>query len=162
MQTHEESIRRALVEAGCVEAVVFMPAKLRRETSVPIALWVLRRPMLEREDFLETSGFPLIVDATGINPSGSIDGRLGEVLMAIAAHRDADIEMDPDLAIRLEPDEMTEDASLYFWKYQPLPPGPDLGELAREIAVLRGSLALAPARLEAALDAIGQLSEGKS
>ena len=128
---------------------------------MPIALWVLRRPLLEREDFLEASGYPLIVDATGIDPSGSIDGRLGEVLMAIAAHRDADIEMDPDLAIRLEPDEMTKDASLYFWKYQPLPPGPNLDELARELAALRDTLASAPARLAVVLDAMGQLTDGK-
>ena len=158
--SREESIRRALVEAGCVEAVVFMPAKLRRETSVPIALWVLRRPLLEREDFLETSGYPLLVDATGIDQRGSTDGGLADVLMAIAAHRDADIEMDPNLAIRLEPDEMTDDASLYFWKYQPLPPGPDLSELEREIKALQESLASASARLESALVALEYLTEG--
>jgi hypothetical protein len=121
----------------------------------------MRRPLLEREDFLESSGYPLLIDATGIDASSSADGGLSEVLMAIAAHRGADIEMNPNIAIRLSPDEMADDASLSFARYQPLPPGPDLDELDREIAALRESLASAPSRLEAKLAALAKLAGGE-
>lgn len=40
----EEAIRSGLVRAGCIEAVVALPGKMLPQTSIPLALWVLRRP----------------------------------------------------------------------------------------------------------------------
>ncbi|GAA5000331.1 N-6 DNA methylase [Actinopolymorpha pittospori] len=41
----ERSIRTELVRRGCVEAVVGLSGKLLPHTSIPLALWVLRRPV---------------------------------------------------------------------------------------------------------------------
>lgn len=41
----EGKIRTELVRQGCVEAVVGLPGKLLPHTSIPLALWVLRRPV---------------------------------------------------------------------------------------------------------------------
>lgn len=43
----EGRIRAELVKHGCVEAVVGLPGKLLPHTSIPLALWVLRRPLPE-------------------------------------------------------------------------------------------------------------------
>jgi SAM-dependent methyltransferase len=41
----EGKIRTELVRHGCVEAVVGLPGKLLPHTSIPLALWALRRPV---------------------------------------------------------------------------------------------------------------------
>lgn len=43
----EGRIRARLVQHGCVEAVVGLPGRLVPNTSIPLALWVLRRPVPE-------------------------------------------------------------------------------------------------------------------
>ncbi|WP_461046750.1 N-6 DNA methylase [Terrabacter koreensis] len=43
----EGRIRAELVRQGCVEAIVGLPGKLLPHTSIPLALWVLRRPVPE-------------------------------------------------------------------------------------------------------------------
>jgi N-6 DNA Methylase len=43
----EAKIRTELVRRGCVEAVVGLPGKMLPHTSIPLALWVLRRPISE-------------------------------------------------------------------------------------------------------------------
>lgn len=40
----EQDIRTGLVRAGCVEAIISLPGKMLPHTSIPLALWVLRRP----------------------------------------------------------------------------------------------------------------------
>lgn len=40
----EQNIRSGLIKAGCIEAVVALPGKMLPHTSIPLALWVLRRP----------------------------------------------------------------------------------------------------------------------
>ncbi|WP_329448692.1 N-6 DNA methylase (plasmid) [Streptomyces sp. NBC_01426] len=51
----EAAIRRALVEAGVVECVISMPAKLFSGTAVPVSVWLLRHPShpCERVHFLD-------------------------------------------------------------------------------------------------------------
>ena len=41
----EGKVRTELVRRGCVEAVVGLPGKMLPHTSIPLALWVLRRPV---------------------------------------------------------------------------------------------------------------------
>lgn len=43
----EGRIRAELVRQGCVEAIVGLPGKMLPHTSIPLALWVLRRPVPE-------------------------------------------------------------------------------------------------------------------
>lgn len=40
----EGSTRSGMLRAGCVEAVIALPSKMLQHTSIPLALWVLRRP----------------------------------------------------------------------------------------------------------------------
>lgn len=61
----EAEIRRALVEAGVVEAIVRLPARLRRDTSIPLALWCLRSPEAVGDD-----REILMVDASRLGTSG--------------------------------------------------------------------------------------------
>lgn len=55
----EGRIRTELVRRGCVEAVVGLPAKMLTQTSIPLALWVLRRPMTST-----APGDVLLIDAS--------------------------------------------------------------------------------------------------
>lgn len=61
----EEAIRRAMIEAGVVEAVIVLPPRLRTNTSIPLALWLLRSP-----DARVASGQVLLVDASELGVSG--------------------------------------------------------------------------------------------
>jgi len=40
----DAQIRRALIQGGCIEAVYALPPKLLQHTSMPVAVWVLRKP----------------------------------------------------------------------------------------------------------------------
>lgn len=44
----DERVRQGLVQAGCVERVISLPAKLLNYTAIPLALWVLREPGEDR------------------------------------------------------------------------------------------------------------------
>lgn len=64
----EGRIRAELVKQGCVEAIVGLPGKLLPHTSIPLALWVLRRPI--REAATESV---LFIDATEtVSPEYSV------------------------------------------------------------------------------------------
>ena len=58
----EKAIRRAMLEAGVVSGIVTLPRRLFPTTSVPVCLWLLRKPVL--------GGRPpssvVMVDATGL------------------------------------------------------------------------------------------------
>ncbi|KFI92072.1 N-6 DNA methylase [Bifidobacterium stellenboschense] len=45
----ESSIRRALVAAGCVEAIISLPSNLYMGTAIPTAIWVLTPPNASRD-----------------------------------------------------------------------------------------------------------------
>jgi type I restriction-modification system DNA methylase subunit len=61
----EGAIRRRLVEAGVVEAIVALPPRLRTNTSIPLAVWLLRSPAAptNAEEIL-------LVDASGLGATG--------------------------------------------------------------------------------------------
>jgi hypothetical protein len=61
--TSAARIRRALVEQGCVEAVVALPRRFLTHTAVPTALWVLREPHPT-----SWSGTVTLLDASGLDP----------------------------------------------------------------------------------------------
>lgn len=54
----DAAIRRAMVDAGVVEALVALPPGLFAATAIPITVWILRHPNRERRDEV------LFVDAT--------------------------------------------------------------------------------------------------
>lgn len=56
----EGRIREALVAAGCVEAVIGLPGQMLQRTPIPLALWVLRRPVGDRSTIPPV----LVIDAS--------------------------------------------------------------------------------------------------
>ncbi|WP_241839856.1 type I restriction-modification system subunit M/S [Frankia sp. CcI49] len=48
----ESFIRASMVRAGAVDAVVSLPPQLFPHTSIPVTLWILRRPDHDRDDVL--------------------------------------------------------------------------------------------------------------
>lgn len=62
----EAAIRQAMVHAGVVEAVVHLPPRLRRNTSIPLAIWLLRaEPASDERD-----GRVLLIDASAVGTAG--------------------------------------------------------------------------------------------
>lgn len=62
----EGEIRAGMLEDGCIEAVVQLPERLRRNTSIPLTLWLLRssnREQASNEDVL-------LVDASDLGTAG--------------------------------------------------------------------------------------------
>lgn len=71
----EADIRSALLSAGCVRAIVKLPPRLRSNTSIQVALWVLHAPST-------TSEAVLLVDA----------GQLGEAGRSVHSLHEDDID----------------------------------------------------------------------
>lgn len=67
----EASIRRALVAAGCVEAIISLPGNLYVGTSIPTAVWVLSAPDPTRDSvaMVSTSADPAEYVSTDDAPS---------------------------------------------------------------------------------------------
>lgn len=87
----EAEIRRHLIESDAVETVIELPARLRRNTSVSLAIWILRPPAREAADLdLPSRGAVLLVDATGIGTAGrsvhDIDSSDLEQLIDLVTH----------------------------------------------------------------------------
>ena len=69
----DEEIRKSMLEAGIVEAVVHLPGRLRRNTSIPLAMWCLRSEGAHKPD-----GDVLLVDASKLGIAGRSIVTLGE------------------------------------------------------------------------------------
>jgi hypothetical protein len=64
-------VRRALVQRGCVDAVVALPRKLLTYTPIQTALWILRTP-----DRPEGSEEIMFIDASSLNSGERLDLRM--------------------------------------------------------------------------------------
>jgi type I restriction-modification system DNA methylase subunit len=139
----DERIRRNLVRAGCIETVVFLPARFGGDSSVPLSVWILRRPSTERADDTEPSRAVLLVDATPLGARSPLDQWADELDIddiVAAAHSGSDSHMDPSLVIAVSTELIAEDGNLSFRHYQPLPAPPDLNDLEREVDELAQSV----------------------
>jgi hypothetical protein len=65
-ETKDKWIAQNLLQSGAVVAVVLLPPRMRRNTSVPLALWVLRRP----EQEMTGNASILVVDASKLGRPG--------------------------------------------------------------------------------------------
>lgn len=59
----EGEIRKALLDDGVVEAVIHLPPRLRRDTGIPLTIWLLRAPGVAPPPVL-------LVDATALGTAG--------------------------------------------------------------------------------------------
>ncbi len=84
----EADIRSALLRAGCVRAVVTLPPRLRANTSIPLALWVLCAPSTTPEAVL-------LIDAGQLGEAGRSVHSLHEDDIDRIVHVVHDFEADP-------------------------------------------------------------------
>ncbi|MDQ3483967.1 MAG: N-6 DNA methylase [Actinomycetota bacterium] len=61
----ESTIREAMVGAGVIEAVIHMPPRLRRDTSIPLTIWLLRAKPVK-----DAARRVLLVDASALGTAG--------------------------------------------------------------------------------------------
>jgi type I restriction enzyme M protein len=115
----EAQIRHAMLEAGVIEGVVLLPPRLRANTSIPLAMWLLRSPESD-----ENPGEILLVDASDLAKPGrsrfsleeeTID-RLGQLIQDWRLVRQID-EDNQDIAVAV-PVEAIEDNNLDPKRYQ--------------------------------------------
>jgi type I restriction enzyme M protein len=138
----EGGIRRRMVEAGVVEGVVVLSPRLKTNTSIPLALWLLRSP-----ESPDTDEDVLLVDASDLAttgrsryslPAGSVDR-----LVALVERWRADRTISPNDA-RIAATATREaiidaESSLLPARYQS-PPEVDLANLRQQANSLRASL----------------------
>lgn len=148
----EAAIRSALLAAGCVGAVVLLPPRLRPNTSMPLALWILRAPGTTLEEVLLVDG-----------------GQLGEAGRSLHSLDEADIDRivravhgfeadpgrapsEPKMAWRVAISDL-DDGNLDPRRYRPATTV-DVDELRRSREQLCASLEADAANAEAAVAAV--------
>ncbi len=147
----EAQIRRAMLEAGVIEAVVQLPSRLRADTSIPLVLWILRAPQPE-------IGRVLFVDASTLGATGRSQHTFDEsdierVVTAVRANRDGEAK-DPEIAWTVDiGDAIAADANLDPTRYRPVA-DVDVDEIRRHADELR---VLIPAASIEATEAIDRL-----
>ena len=108
-----------MLEAGVIEGIVLLPPRLRANTSIPLAMWLLRSP-----ESHENPGEILLVDASDLAKPGrsrfsleeeTID-RLGQLIQDWRLVRQID-EDNQDIAVAV-PVEAIEDNNLDPKRYQ--------------------------------------------
>ncbi len=60
-------IRKAMLDDGAIAAMVLLPGRLRRNTSTPLVMWVVRRPTLDEAGSTDV----LLIDATSLGRPGT-------------------------------------------------------------------------------------------
>ncbi len=151
----EAAIRSALLAAGCVTAVVRLPARLRPNTSMPLSVWVLRAPGT-------TTDTVLLIDAGSLGDAGrslhSLDEADIDRIVGIVRDFEADpgrSPSDPKIAWRVAVSDLDE-ANLDPSRYRPRATV-DVDELRRRREELRASLEANTAEVENAV--VGVLSQ---
>jgi type I restriction-modification system DNA methylase subunit len=152
----EQAIRRSLLDANVVEAIVQLPGRMRRDTGIPLALWVLRPAVSASADPREV----LLLDATRLGTPGKSHHQLDEddiasLASVVHVHRGGERVPPTEHGIVVAVDELDE-ADLTPKRYLAQAVEVDVGQLKRDAANLRAQLRTAtrelPALLRAALD----------
>jgi type I restriction-modification system DNA methylase subunit len=154
----EAAIRSGLIDAGCVVAVVRLPPRLRPNTSIPLALWVLRAPD-------STPKTVLLIDAGSLGEQGRSLHTLDEADIERVARVVGSYEADPSrapidskIAWRVAISELV-DASLDPTRYRPVATV-DVDALHSRRQELTASLAADSGDADAAVAAVlSRLSE---
>jgi type I restriction-modification system DNA methylase subunit len=148
----EAAIRSALLDAGCIVGVVLLPPRMRPNTSIPLALWILRAPG-------STSNTVLLIDANSLGEAGrslhSIDETdILRIVDAVHAY-ETDPSRPPDdskIAWRVAVSDLV-DANLDPTRYRPAGTV-DLEGLRQRREELRASLAADTGEAKAAVAAV--------
>jgi type I restriction enzyme M protein len=138
----EGDIRETMLEAGIVEAVIVLPPRLRLNTSIPLAVWLLRSP-----DARTTSERVLLVDASDLGVPGRSrfslpEPSIGRIVDLVRQWRDkGDIALDnEDIAASVPLDDIfAAEANLSPTRYRSQPKV-DFAEAEHTALALRQSL----------------------
>jgi type I restriction enzyme M protein len=156
----EEEIRRSLIAAGAVEGVVLLPPRLRANTSIPLAVWLLKSP--DAGEHLEEI---LLVDASGLGKPGrsrfsleeeSID-RLGALVQTWRVQPEISGD-DAEIALAV-PVSSIKDANLDPRRYQTMPKA-DIHALELHIQELRAKVSENMAETREALTQLAEHLDG--
>lgn len=87
----EAAIRHAMIEARVIEGIVLLPPRLRTDTSIQLAIWLLRSP-----DSAQSSDDILLMDASGLAKPGrsqyvmeeKVIDRLGDLVQTWRSRRE--------------------------------------------------------------------------
>ena len=146
-------VRRALLEAGVVEAVVGLPGRLRADISIPLTLWVVRPPV-------PNIASVLLVDASRLGTTGRSQHTFDEedidrMAAALRAHEGA-LQIESGIAWVVDIAEAIEnDAVLDPKRYRP-DVELDVKELRERAEAVRTHL---PISVKEVADAVGRSRE---
>lgn len=153
-------IRRSMIEAGVVEAIVLLPPRLRADTSIPLAIWLLRSPYAD-----DRTEEILLVDASGLGVPGrsqftieeeSID-RLGRLVQQWRSRHEIGPD-DSEIAVAV-PITSIIDANLEPKRYRTTP-GIDLAALEQRAEALRVKVGEGAVLLSEALTRLAEQLDG--
>ena len=149
----EMKIREAMLEEGVIKAVIQLPRRLRTETSVPLAIWVLQSPQPDVDAVL-------LIDASNLGKTRRSEHDLGpndidRIVQAVHAFEAGRVE-DKEIALLVGVNELIDnDAILDPKRYQP-PPKVDFEDVRNRSQDLRTKL---PNTAKGTTAAIGQLMD---
>ena len=103
--TSGDLVITSLLDAGCIEAIIHLPAGVSGNSNVPLALWVLRAPKDKSDAF--SPSFVLMVDAGTVEPgrgSRPLEKAGINAIMEILTRWRSDVnELGPDSVVRAVP-----------------------------------------------------------
>lgn len=129
----EADIRRSMLEAGVVDAVIQLPTRLRPNTSIPLALWILRPPTAAHD--------VLLIDASGLGTTGrslhSFEAAdIERIAHVVQAYERGELD-DPEIAWIVTTEELLADNAIVEPpRYRPVPET-NVGDVRRRAAELR-------------------------
>jgi type I restriction-modification system DNA methylase subunit len=163
----ELTIREAMVRAGVIEAVIHLPSRLRRNTSIPLTIWLLRAA--PSTDAL--SRRVLLVDASAMGTPGrsthdlSADDveRLSELVRHWRTNSAVGESTDNLIAIAIDVDTLIANGvDLTPRRYLPIAVTASVDELRAARNTARGEAKAASVRLEHALAVLADVTSPAS
>lgn len=157
----EQHIRQAMLDGGVIEAVIQLPPRLRRDTSIPLTVWVLRSPAAppDRSAVLLVDASDLGTPAKTRHELESDDiNRLGSLLGTWRRERRI-AEQDQDIAAAVNIAELN-DAVVTPKRYLTPKIHVDVEQLRADAARLHDELRAAVEGMQTALGGIGGVDGG--
>lgn len=146
----DERIRQAMLRSGVVEAVIGLPGRLRANTSIPLALWVLRPP-------LPTATSVLLVDASKLGTTGrsqhSFDPSDIDRLVAAVQEHERGQQLDSEIAWAVDITQVIENGAILDPKRYRPEVEVNAGELRERAELIRMRL---PTSAKEAADAVNR------
>jgi type I restriction enzyme M protein len=157
----DELIRRAMLTSGVIDAVVLLPTRLRRNTSIPLILWCLRA-----EGARDPRQDVLLVDASRLGTAGrsTVDldqseiDTLVEVLQSRSEEGTTSFAVKDVIAVKVSPDELVQRGTLnpsYYFPTEIVEHDDLVLTRSSALADLRTSERRARECMAALLDALG-------